>query len=165
MDKTIITHAASWKPTVKTLPDPETNVTKMDLRGYLVHLENKAEKITSFPLHPARATNARSYLWIRERGSEFASLASSGLSCIGHPIGMKTSKIYDCEFIDAGGAGNAEGYRALTVESQVAQSLASHGLRSTIIDSPVRNSASVMGTTASRAGNLRTAESTTTRSR
>ena len=104
MDKTIITHAASWKPTVKTLPDPETNVTKMDLRGYLVHLENKAEKITlsHFTLLGPQMHGA-----IYGLGNEGLNLhhlrvqdfLASGI----RSHGMKTSKIYDCEFIDAGG--------------------------------------------------------------
>jgi hypothetical protein len=46
MDKTIITHAAGWKPSTKTLPDPEMTTKGMDTQAYLIRLKDKAANIT-----------------------------------------------------------------------------------------------------------------------
>ena len=46
MDKTIITHVAGWKPSTRTLPDPEMKTQGMDTRAYLVRLQDKAPGIT-----------------------------------------------------------------------------------------------------------------------
>src|SRR6185295_4812589 len=36
MNKTIITHTAAWKPSTKTLPDPEMKTAGMDTQAYLI---------------------------------------------------------------------------------------------------------------------------------
>ena len=41
MDKTIITHVAGWKPSTKTLPDPEMTTKGMDTQAYLIRIEVK----------------------------------------------------------------------------------------------------------------------------
>src|SRR5689334_6402600 len=46
MDKTILTHAAGWKPSTKTLPDPEMKTAGMDTRAFLIRLKDKAANIT-----------------------------------------------------------------------------------------------------------------------
>ena len=42
MDQTIITHVPSWKPSTKTLPDPEMRTKGMDTYAYLIRLTEKA---------------------------------------------------------------------------------------------------------------------------
>jgi len=46
LDKTIITHTAAWKPSTKTLPDPEMKTAGMDTTAYLLRLKDKAANIT-----------------------------------------------------------------------------------------------------------------------
>ncbi|MBC8166394.1 MAG: hypothetical protein H7Y20_11045, partial [Bryobacteraceae bacterium] len=46
MDKTIITHVANWKPSTKTLPDPEMKTAGLDSHAYLIRLKDKAAKVT-----------------------------------------------------------------------------------------------------------------------
>ncbi len=46
IDKTIITQAAGWKPSTRTLPDPEMKTDGMDTRAYLVRLKDRAAGVT-----------------------------------------------------------------------------------------------------------------------
>ncbi|MBM4094087.1 MAG: hypothetical protein FJ276_32465, partial [Planctomycetes bacterium] len=46
MDKTILTHTAAWKPSTKSLPDPEMTTKGMDTQAYLLRLKDKAANIT-----------------------------------------------------------------------------------------------------------------------
>ena len=45
IEKTIITHTAAWKPSTKTLPDPEMKTAGMDTQAYLLRLKDKAANI------------------------------------------------------------------------------------------------------------------------
>ena len=104
MNKTILTHIPAWKPSVKTLPDPETQVAKMDLRGYLVHLENKAENISISHLtllgpQMHGAIYGSGNVGLKLHHLRVQDFLASGI----RSHGMKQSKIHNCEFIDAGG--------------------------------------------------------------
>ena len=46
IDKTIITHAASWKPSTKTLPDPEMTLDGLDTDAYLIRLMRDTAGVT-----------------------------------------------------------------------------------------------------------------------
>src|SRR5688572_10152078 len=46
IEKTNITNAASWKPSTKTLPDPEMKTAGMDTKAYLIRMKEKAAGIT-----------------------------------------------------------------------------------------------------------------------
>ena len=104
MNKTIITNSETWKPSTKTLPDPEMKTKGMDTQAYLVRLVDKAAGITlsdmtlrgpqihgaiygwgnhSLHLHHLRIQDT---LWTGIR-----------------TFSMQHAKIHDCEFIDAGG--------------------------------------------------------------
>jgi nitrous oxidase accessory protein len=48
MDKTILTHTASWKPSTKALPDPETRFDGLDTDAYLIRIRRDT-KIRHFP--------------------------------------------------------------------------------------------------------------------
>ncbi|MCG6156361.1 right-handed parallel beta-helix repeat-containing protein [Rubinisphaera margarita] len=103
-DKTVITHADDWKPSTKTLPDPEMTTKGMDTYAYLIRLANRASGVTisdltlkgpqlhgavfgfeneDLHLHDLRI---RDFLW-------------SGI----RTFAMKRAKIHDCDFVDAGG--------------------------------------------------------------
>jgi len=104
MDKTIITNAAAWKPSTKTLPDPEMTTKGMDTNAYLIRLRDKAAGITisDLTLHGPQVHGAI-YAWephdlhlhqVRIKETLWAGVRT---------FGMKRAKIHDCEFIDAGG--------------------------------------------------------------
>jgi hypothetical protein len=46
VDKTIITHAAGWKPSTDSLPDPEVSLKGFDTQAYLIRLKDNATDIT-----------------------------------------------------------------------------------------------------------------------
>ena len=46
MDKTILTHAAGWNPSTRTLPDPEMTTKGMYTQAYLIRLKDKAANVT-----------------------------------------------------------------------------------------------------------------------
>ncbi len=102
--KTILTHVAGWKPSTKSLPDPEMRLDGLDTDAYLIRLKRDTAGITisdmtllgpqlhgaifawfptSLHLHHLRIKET---LW-------------SGL----RTFGMQKAKIHDCEFVDAGG--------------------------------------------------------------
>ncbi|MEM7699889.1 MAG: right-handed parallel beta-helix repeat-containing protein [Verrucomicrobiota bacterium] len=102
--KTILTHVESWKPSVKTLPDPEMKTEGMDTYAYLIRLKNKAADITISDLtlrgpqmHGAIFGNANTNLHIHDVRIE--DTLWSGI----RTFRMRKARIHDCEFIDAGG--------------------------------------------------------------
>jgi nitrous oxidase accessory protein len=42
IDKTILTHAPSWKPTSQALPDPEMKMEGLNTDAYLIRLQGDA---------------------------------------------------------------------------------------------------------------------------
>ena len=104
MNKTILVPIPTWKPSVKTLPDPETNVSKMDTSGYLIQLEKKADNITISDL-TLTGPNLHGAIYgfgnvnLHIHNVKVQDFLASGI----RSHAMKQSKIHDCEFIDAGG--------------------------------------------------------------
>ena len=104
MDKTIITHAASWQPSTQTLPDPEMTTEGMDTRAYLIRLQDKAAGITVSNL-TLRCPQLHGAIFGRENHNlhlhhlRIKQTRWTGL----RTFAMKGAKIHDCEFIDAGG--------------------------------------------------------------
>jgi len=104
MDKTIITHVASWKPSTKTLPDPEMRTKGMDTHAYLIRLADKAADITvsdmtllGTQLHGAIFGFGNENLHVhhvRVKDTLWTGIRT---------FAMKNAKIHDCAFIDAGG--------------------------------------------------------------
>ncbi len=102
--KTTLTHAPGWKPSTKSLPDPEMRLDGLDTDAYLIRLKRDTAGITisdmtligpqlhgaifgwfptSLHLHHVKIQET---LW-------------SGL----RTFGMQKARIHDCEFVDAGG--------------------------------------------------------------
>lgn len=104
MDKTILTHANGWKPSTKTLPDPEMKTQGMDTRAYLVRLTDKAAGITisNLTLRGPQLHGAI-FGWDNQdlhlHHLRIQETLWTGL----RTFSMKGAKIHDCEFIDAGG--------------------------------------------------------------
>ena len=104
IDKTTLTGAAGWKPSTKTLPDPEMTTRGFDTRAYLIRLRDKAAGVTVSgmtlrgpQMHGAvyGFDNADLHLHhLRVRDTLWSGVRT---------FGMKGAKIHDCEFIDAGG--------------------------------------------------------------
>ncbi len=104
LDKTIITHVAGWKPSTKTLPDPEMKTAGLDSRAYLIRLADKAAGVTISDLtlrgpqlHGAIYAFAPQYLHVHHVRIQ------DTLWCGIRTFDMQRAKILDCEFIDAGG--------------------------------------------------------------
>ncbi len=104
MDKTILTNAKSWKPSVKTLPDPEMTTKGMDTRAYLVRLQDKSAGVTisDLTLHGPQMHGAV-FGWqpsdlhvhhVRVKETLWTGIRT---------FGMRNARIHDCEFLDAGG--------------------------------------------------------------
>ena len=104
VDKTTLTGAAGWKPSTKTLPDPEMTTKGLDTRAYLIRLSDKAAGVTVSDmtllgpqLHGAiyGFDNADLHLHhLRVRDTLWSGVRT---------FAMKGAKIHDCEFVDAGG--------------------------------------------------------------
>ena len=104
IDKTVVTGAAGWKPSTKTLPDPEMTLKGFDTRAYLIRLRDKAAGVTVSDmtlrgpqLHGAIYAFDSSDLHLhhlRVRDTLWSGVRT---------FAMKRAKIHDCEFIDAGG--------------------------------------------------------------
>jgi len=104
MDKTIITHVAAWKPSTKTLPDPEMTTKGMDTQAFLIRLKDKAAGITisDLTLHGPQLHGAI-FGW-ENSDLLLHHLRIKETLCSGiRSFSMKKAKIHDCEFLDAGG--------------------------------------------------------------
>ena len=104
LGKTIITHVAGWKPSTKTLPDPEMKMQGLDSRAYLIRLTDKAEGITISDLTLlGPQLHGAIFGWeplnLHLHHLRIQDTLWSGV----RSFGMKGAKIHDCEFIDAGG--------------------------------------------------------------
>lgn len=104
MDETILTHTAGWKPSTKSLPDPEVKLQGLDADAYLIRLQDKAAGITISHLtlrgpqvHGAIFGFANEKVHLHHLRTE--DVRWSGI----RTFKMTESRIHDCEFIDAGG--------------------------------------------------------------
>ena len=104
MDKTIITHVANWKPSTKTLPDPEMKTAGLDSHAYLIRLKDKAAKVTisDMTLRGPQLHGAI-YGWENQDAHLHHLRIQDTLWSGIRTFSMKGAKIHDCEFIDAGG--------------------------------------------------------------
>lgn len=104
IDKTTITHVGSWKPSVKTLPDPEMKTKGMDTYAFLIRLNDKATDVTISDM-TLLGTNMHGAIFafrpdklhvhdVRVKDTLWTGIRT---------FAMSNSKIIDCEFIDAGG--------------------------------------------------------------
>ncbi|WDI40430.1 right-handed parallel beta-helix repeat-containing protein [Bremerella sp. P1] len=103
-DETIITGVASWKPSTKTLPDPEMKTQGLDTNAYLVRLPDKAAGVTMTGM-TLRGPHVHGAIY----GFGCTDLhlhdlrIQDTLWCGIRTFAMQRARIHDCEFIDAGG--------------------------------------------------------------
>lgn len=104
MEKTVLTHSASWKPSTQTLPDPEMKTQGMDTTAYLIRMKDKAAKVTVSDLTlRAPQLHGAIYGW-ENQDAHFHHLRIQETLWTGiRTFLLKGAKIHDCEFIDAGG--------------------------------------------------------------
>jgi hypothetical protein len=103
MDKTILTHTAGWKPSTKTLPDPEMKTAGMDTRAYLIRLQDNATNITISDLTlRGPQLHGAIYGW-NNQNLHLSHLRIKDTLWSGIRTFLMQAQIHDCEFIDAGG--------------------------------------------------------------
>jgi Right handed beta helix region len=104
MEKTILTNAPGWKPSTKTLPDPEMKTAGLDTSAYLIRLKDKAANVTVSDLTlRGPQLHGAVYGWDNQN-THFHHLRIRETLWTGiRTFLLKGSKIQDCEFIDAGG--------------------------------------------------------------
>ena len=103
-DRTIITHVAAWKPSSKTLPDPEMKTAGLDSRAYLIRLKDKAAHVTISDLTlRGPQLHGAIYGWENQDAHFHHLRIQDTLWCGIRSFSMTGAKIHDCEFIDAGG--------------------------------------------------------------
>lgn len=104
MDKTILTSAPGWKPSTKTLPDPEMKTAGMDTRAYLLRLVDKASDVTISDLTLRGPTvHGAIYGWQNKNLHVHHVRVQDVLWAGIRTFSMRGARIHDCEFIDAGG--------------------------------------------------------------
>lgn len=104
MDKTILTHAQSWKPSTATLPDPEMRLEGLDTDAYLIRLKRDTQGVTlsDMTLHGPHLHGAL-FAWFHTGLHLHHLRIKETLWCGVRTFGMKQAKIHDCEFVNAGG--------------------------------------------------------------
>ncbi len=103
IQQTIITHVAGWKPSTKTLPDPETRTDGMDTRAYLVRLQDKAAGITISDLTLRGPQLHGAIFGFKNDDLHLHHLRIQDTLWSGIRTFKMKAKIHDCEFMDAGG--------------------------------------------------------------
>ena len=104
MDKTVLTHTAAWKPSTKTLPDPEMTTKGMDTQAYLIRLKDKAANVTISDLTlRGPQLHGAIFGWDNQNLHVHHLRIQDTLWTGIRTFLMKGAKIHDCEFIDAGG--------------------------------------------------------------
>ncbi|MEI6236831.1 MAG: hypothetical protein WCT04_27540 [Planctomycetota bacterium] len=104
MDKTILTHTTDWKPSTKTLPDPEMKTVGMDTRAFLIRLKDKAAGVTISDMTLRGPQLHGAIFGFENKDAHLHHLRIQDTLWTGiRTFGMKGAKIHDCEFIDAGG--------------------------------------------------------------
>ncbi len=104
IDKTILTHAASWQPSANTLPDPEMKLEGLDTDAYLIRLKRDTAGITASDLTlRGPQLHGAVFGWFNTDLHLHHLRIEETMWCGVRTFGMKGAKIHDCEFVDAGG--------------------------------------------------------------
>ncbi len=104
IEKTILTGAESWKPSTRTLPDPEMITKGLDSRAYLIRLSDKAADISISGMTLSGPQLHGAIFGIHNRNLHLHHLRIQDFLWSGiRTFSMQGARIHDCEFIDAGG--------------------------------------------------------------
>lgn len=104
IDKTILTHAATWKPSTSTLPDPEMTTKGMDTHAYLIRLQDNAANITISDLTMRGPQLHGAIFGWKNENLHLHHLKIDDTLWTGiRTFAMQGAKIHDCQFVNAGG--------------------------------------------------------------
>ena len=104
IDKTIITHVTGWKPSTKSIPDPEMTLDGLDTDAYLIRVKRDTEGVTisDMSLHCPQLHGAIFSWFHKNLHVHHVRIKDAMWSGI-RTFGMQFAKIHDCEFVNAGG--------------------------------------------------------------
>ncbi len=104
IDKTTLTHTKAWKPSTKSLPDPEMKLDGLDTDAYLIRIKRDTSGVTisDMTLHCPQLHGAI-FAWFHKELHLHQLRIKETLSSGVRTFGMQKAKVHDCEFIDAGG--------------------------------------------------------------
>jgi hypothetical protein len=104
IDKTTLTHTANWKPSTKTLPDPEMKLDGLDTDAYLIRIKRDTSGVTisDMTLFCPQLHGAIFAWFHKELHLHHVRIKDTLYSGV-RTFGMQKAKIHDCEFVDAGG--------------------------------------------------------------
>lgn len=104
MGKTVVTHDPAWKPSTRTLPDPEMRTKGMDTRAYLFRLKDDAANITIADMTLKGPQLHGAIFGWNNRKLHLHHLKIENFLWSGiRTFKMRGGKIHDCAFVDAGG--------------------------------------------------------------
>ena len=104
IDKTVLTHTATWKPATSTLPDPEMKLEGLDTEAYLIRIARDTEGVSISDLTlSGPQLHGAIFAWFHTDLHLHHLRIQDTLWSGVRTFGMKKAKIHDCEFIDAGG--------------------------------------------------------------
>jgi len=104
MDKTVLTHVESWKPSPESLPDPEMRLEGLDTDAYLIRIRRDTQGVTLSDMTlQGPQLHGAIFAWFHT-GLHLQRLRiKDTLWCGVRTFGLKQAKVHDCEFINAGG--------------------------------------------------------------
>jgi len=104
IEKTILMHAKKWKPSTKTLPDPEMKLEGLDTDAYLIRLKRDTAGVTICDLTiRAPQLHGAIFAWFHTGLHLYHVKIQETLWSGIRTFGLQKAKIHDCEFLDAGG--------------------------------------------------------------
>ena len=104
LDKTTLTHIKTWKPSTKTLPDPEMKLDGLDTDAYLIRIKRDTTGVTISDLTlSCPQLHGAVFAWFHKELHLHHVRIKDALFSGLRTFGMQKAKIHDCEFIDAGG--------------------------------------------------------------
>ncbi len=103
VDKTILTHTATWQASPASLPDPEMRLEGLDTTAYLIIIQRDQEKAgVSHLTLLGPQVHGGIFSWFHT-GLHLHHLRIQDTQWCGiRTFGMKQARIHDCEFIHAG---------------------------------------------------------------
>jgi hypothetical protein len=103
-DKTTLTHSARWKPSTKSLPDPEMKLDGLDTDAYLIRIKRDTSgvEIRDMTLQCPQLHGAIFSWFHTDLHLHHLRIQETLFSGV-RTFGMQKAKIHDCEFVDAGG--------------------------------------------------------------
>ncbi len=114
MAATVITHMATWRPSTKALSTPEATLKGFDKDAYLIRLPDGAAGVSLSDLTLRGPGMHGAIFGVNNREVDVSRVRIQDFLANGiRTFGLKSSRIVDCEFIDAGGRWERGGIRGV----------------------------------------------------